>query len=122
MVVVHNPIDQLRSQYHHWMQAASRLSNLENMASEYAWNGIDLNVRKMIVQSLNMTVKNVQNFGKQIEVMILAGADYDRIRKALLRFRQLYLNAENTVHFFTDALNSRTNTSVACLLRACDIL
>lgn len=115
-------IAQLISQYHHWTQATSRLSNLENLASTFAWNGIDREVRKMIIECLNASINRIQTAGKQIEMQIKFGGDYQRIRASLLRLRQQYLSTETTVHFFTDALNSRTNASVASLLRACDVL
>src|SRR5690349_396751 len=111
----------LKSQLVHWMQAVSRLSRLENLASTYAWNGVDPQVRQVIIDSLHTSIVGVREAGRQIEIQLEAGADYQRMRRALLALRQRYLSAETTVHFFTDALNSRTSSSVACLLRACDV-
>src|SRR5690348_16285516 len=100
-------IAHLKSQYHHWMQAASRLANLENLASTFAWNGVDRDVRKEIVSGLNSSIAKITESGEQLELQLQAGADYERVRKSLLHLRQQYLNTETTVHFFTDALNSR---------------
>lgn len=112
----------LQNQWHHWMQAASRLSQLENLASSHAWNGVDRGVRETIVKSLNASIKRLVEDGRQVEIQLNAGADYNRLRRSLLTLRERYLATETTVHFFTDALNSRTNPSVAAKLRACDVL
>ena len=44
------------------------------------------------------------------------------MRSQVLAFRRQYLRAETTLHFFADAINTRTNPTVAGLLRACDTL
>ncbi len=115
-------IAHLKSQYHHWMEATSRLSKLENLASSYAWTGVDRDVKQMILDSAKNSIGLVDEIGREIKIQLQAGAEYDRIRKSVLRLRQQYLKTETTIHFFTDALNSRTNVSLATLLRACDIL
>jgi hypothetical protein len=40
----------------------------------------------------------------------------------VLQLRSRYLKAEETIHFYTVAVNSRTTAGLAALLRACDIL
>ena len=116
-------IDQVKMECSHWMQATSRLARLENLASSYAWNGIDRHVRELMIDNLSASIKRIKDFGRQLEMQLELGAeDYTRIRKSLLSLRQQYVTTETTVHFFTDALNSRTNPSVASLLRACDIM
>jgi len=44
------------------------------------------------------------------------------VKRSLLQLRSRYLKAEETIHFYTVAVNSRTTPGLAALLRACDIL
>jgi len=117
-----NAVDQIKNQCSHWMQAAARLARLENLASAAAWNGVNRDVRNLIIQSLTASIDRIKSFGQQLEVQLQTDADHDRLRRSLLSLRQQYINTETTVHFFTDALNSRTNNAIATLLRACDVL
>ena len=44
------------------------------------------------------------------------------IKRGLIQLRERYLKTEETIHFYTVAINSRTTPNIAALLRACDIL
>jgi hypothetical protein len=44
------------------------------------------------------------------------------VRQQLLAFRRKYLRAEITMEFYADAVNTRTNPTIAALLKACDSL
>jgi hypothetical protein len=99
----------LKRQINHWIMAANRLSGLDHLASPYAWQGIDHKLGLSLRSSLEQSVGDVVNDGKKLK---------DRLQ----RLRAKYLRVEETIHFYTIALNSRTTPGVASLLRACDLL
>jgi hypothetical protein len=114
----------LNRQANHWLQAATRLSVLENLASSNAWHGIDHNMGVKLKESLKSSVTEVvlmaQSLLKQLNHS--SGQDLRSLKRALLLLRDKYLKAEETIHFYTIAINSRTTAGLAALLRACDIL
>ncbi len=116
----------LNRQINHWTQAASRLSALDNLASGNAWHGIEQNLGKLLRQTLQKSIRNVEDFAKSlIRQLELAKDNPDELRKVklgLIQLRNQYLKAEETIHFYTVAINSRTTPNIAALLRACDIL
>jgi hypothetical protein len=122
IAVSRNPVDQLIQQHQHWMQATKRLSRLENLASSYAWKGTDKYVRELVIRSLAKSIDHVTNVGNKFSARLQAGNSYDRLWDALQELREQYLRAETTIHFYTDALNTRTNPEMATMLSACDIL
>lgn len=120
-----NTIFSLRRQAVHWRQAALRLSSLENLVSSSAWHGIEKNMgdllRKQLLKSINQLLENANSVLSMTEN---ASADTDQrnLKRSIGFLREQYLKAEETIHFYTVAVNSRTSPGVAALLRACDIL
>jgi hypothetical protein len=112
----------LHRQFHHWMHAAVRLSRMENHASSEAWKGVDPQLSGMIRTSLISSAEAVVSYGKKVEQILEIGTDEKSIRKDIQQLREMYLKAETTIHFFMDALKSRTNDSISSLLKACDVL
>ena len=116
----------LNRQINHWTQAASRLSALDTLASGNAWHGIEQNLGKLLRQKMQRSIQQVDDFAKSlIRQLELAKDNRDELRKVksgLIQLRNLYLKAEETIHFYTVAINSRTTPNIAALLRACDIL
>lgn len=115
----------LRRQVIHWQQAASRLSALDHMASSNAWHGIEQNMgvklRTSLVKSVDEVVQQAANLRRILE----SAEQPDELRavkRGVTSLRDNYLKAEETIHFYTVALNSRTTANVSALLRACDIL
>jgi hypothetical protein len=45
-----------------------------------------------------------------------------QLRKAVLRYKADYLRIETTIHFYTDAINTRTQKNSAEMLMGCDLL
>lgn len=115
----------LRRQVIHWKQAASRLSALDHLASGSAWHGIDRNLGVLLRKSLQKSVDEVMANANNLYSRLENNADATSLR-ALKRdataLREQYLKAEETIHFYTEAINSRTTANVAALLRACDVL
>lgn len=115
----------LTRQVNHWLQAATRLSVLDNLASGNAWHGIEHKMGILLKDSLKKSVDDVvtiaNGLNKQLETS--NGPENLRsVKRGLLQLRNRYLKAEETIHFYTVAINSRTTPGQAALLRACDIL
>ncbi len=121
-ISIHNS---LRRQVNHWLQAASRLSVLENLASANAWQGIDHNMGVLLKETLKKSIDEVLDFAGSLKAQLENAGEQDSLRgvkRSLLQLRSRYLKAEETIHFYTVAVNSRTTPGLAALLRACDIL
>lgn len=119
------PIQQsLARQLNHWQQAAVKLSAVENLVSANAWHGIDRSIGlilKTLVQQSNDVVDLASTLQKQLENANNTDA-LRAIKKGLLQLRNDYLRVEETIHFYTVAVNSRATANTAALLRACDII
>lgn len=115
----------LSRQVNHWLQAASRLSALDHLASGYAWQGIDHKLGVLLKDSLQRSIGTVVTMGTLLKQQLNQLRDSPpppSLMRGLLQLRDRYLKVEETIHFYTVAVNSRTTPGVAALLRACDIL
>jgi hypothetical protein len=115
----------LLRQVNHWLLAASRLYALDHLASGNAWQGIDHNIAVLLRKSLQQSVNNVIVLGNTLKKQAETSGDPQSLRsikRGLMQLRERYLKTEETIHFYTIAINSRTTPSIAALLRACDIL
>lgn len=126
MEVVLNPVrNSLSRQVNHWLQAAKRLSALEHLASGNAWQGLDPVISTTLRKSLQTSVDALMTQSMELVRKLESSGDPDtlrNVRRGLNLLRDRYLKAEETIHFYTEAINSRTTPNVAALLRACDIL
>ena len=112
-------------QVDHWLQAITRLSDFDRMASGIAWQGIDQSIANRLRQAMQKSVSEVVTLGHTIKRQLETSKDssaFRSVKRGLLQLRQRYLKAEETVHFYTVAVNSRTTPNIAALLRACDLL
>jgi hypothetical protein len=126
MLIAVNPIrSSLNRQVNHWLQATSRLSALDHLVSAAGWQGIEHNMGKLLRESLQKSINDVVSAAKQLQKDFQT-SESDKslkiIKQRLTGLREEYLRAEQTIHFYTIALNSRTTSNVSALLRACDIL
>lgn len=115
----------LLRQVNHWLQAASRLSALDHLASGNAWHGIDHKIGVLLKKSLQESVGEVILMGNSLKRQLENSEEPESLRsvkRGLIQLRERYLKAEETIHFYTVAINSRTTPNIAALLRACDIL
>ncbi|HTY01420.1 MAG TPA: hypothetical protein VMG09_15460 [Bacteroidota bacterium] len=115
----------LRRQIVHWKQAALRLAALDQLASGYAWHGIEQHVGEIIRTTLRTSVDRILAHANMVFAEMENASDAAslwRLQRDVIQLREQYLRAEETIHFYTAAVNSRTTASVAALLRACDIL
>lgn len=126
MLVIDSIRTDLSRQITHWNQAITRLAALDHLASQNAWQGLDHKIGELLKNSLQNNVMEVVVLGKQLQRDLEhSGNDPQRLRilrQGVLLLRQKYLRAEETIHFYTVAINSRTTPIIAALLRACDIL
>ena len=115
----------LLRQVNHWLQAASRLSTLDHLASGYAWQGIDHKIGVQLKTSLQASISEVISLGNTLKRQLTDAkeeASLRAIKRGLIQLRDRYLKTEETIDFYTVAINSRTTPNIAALLRACDIL
>jgi hypothetical protein len=112
-------------QVNHWLQAATRLSILDNLASANAWHGVEHKMGVLLRDTLKRSVDEVIGLATSLKKQLENCNDAEQLRsikRGLLKLRDRYLKAEETIHFYTVAVNSRTTSGLAALLRACDIL
>lgn len=115
----------LERQTTHWLQAASRLFALDHLASINAWQGLDHIIAALLKKSLQNSVNELITLGNSLKRQLEGSLDpttLRTVRRGLMLLRERYLKTEETIHFYTVAINSRTTPHIAALLRACDIL
>jgi hypothetical protein len=125
MLAVTSIQSSLLRQVNHWLQAAIRLSLFDQMASGIAWQGIDQKISVALKQSLQQSVTNVIASATTLKRKLEISGDYSSlasVKRGLIQLRDRYLQTEETIHFYTVAINSRTTPNTAALLRACDSL
>ena len=79
----------------------------------------------MLRQSLQKSIDNVKACADRVYAELDRATDDASLRslkRDVTTLRDQYLRAEETIHFYTVAVNSRTTANVAALLRACDII
>jgi hypothetical protein len=116
---------QLARQVAHWTAAAARLQDLDDLAPPAAWNSLERYLGLSIRQHLTRVVARLNRDATLLKAAFdsaLSIADLATIRRQLLAFRQLYLRVETTLDFYADAINTRTSSTLAGLMRACDTL
>ena len=116
---------QLTRQVTHWTSAATRLRNLDDLASPAAWNSLErylgLAIRKHLTEVVDMLNREAAPLRAALEA-VTSATDLEMARRKLLAFRARYLQVETTLEYYADAINTRTDNTIAGLLRACDIL
>ena len=126
MLTTTNPIHgSLFRQVQHWLQAAQRMATIDHLASGNAWHGINRNMGNKIRNALQQSSNEVVQLGSVLKKQLEQSSEPDVLRavkRGLIQLRDRYLKTEETIHFYTIAINSRTTSTIAALLRACDIL
>lgn len=115
----------LNRQISHWLHAAESLSRIENMASEVAWKGLHPETGVLIRNFLNKNISHLVSKGKHLQQQLQHADSKElqgQLRKAVLRFKADYCRIETTIHFYTDAINTRTVGKTALILKGCDEL
>ncbi len=116
---------QIARQVSHWTMAASRLGNLEDLASPSAWDSLERYVGQVLRHNLTEAVNRLQQEATALQTQwhrAKTNEELRQVRRQLVTFRRRYLRTETLLDFYADALNTRTNPEIAALLRACDVL
>jgi hypothetical protein len=105
--------------------ASARLQNLDDLAAPEAWNRLERYLGVSLRQYLQGVLERLQRQVILLQATLGAAEDgfaLEGLQRQLLAFRRQYLRVETTLDFFSDAINTRANPTLAGLLRACDIL
>jgi hypothetical protein len=116
---------QVARQVVHWMTAADALSNLEQTASAGAWSHLERYLGVAVRRSLSEAVEQLRREGDVLRARLRAAssaADLHSVQRAVVAFRDRYLQTETLVDFYGQAVNSRTNPELGTMLRACDLM
>jgi hypothetical protein len=109
----------------HWRAAVVTLDDLDNFAAPAAWAGLERYLGTTLRGQLRAAVERLRRQADVLEAELRAADTADeleRVRRAVVRFRQRFLRTETALDFYGDAVNTRTNPKVAALLAACDVL
>jgi hypothetical protein len=115
---------QTERQVAHWALAASRL-RLDDLASSEAWAHLERYLGLSLRRHLQGVIDRLGGDANALLAMQRAAQSPTAIagvHQQLLAFRKQYVRTETTLDFFADAINTRTNTQVGAMLRACDTL
>jgi hypothetical protein len=116
---------QLIRQVNHWVNAASRLRNLDELASSEAWANLE-NYLGLSIQRYLMYVIEELNREAVLLKSAIEAANSDKafliVRRQLYNFRNRYSRVETTLAYFADAVNTRTSKRITGYLKACDSL
>jgi hypothetical protein len=114
--------DSIYRQAVHWQLAAKRMASLENLASQQAWHGVDHKIASILKTTFTASIQEVIVLADNLIHTLSKGGEEAVAQKQLLQLRNKYTRSEETVHYYTIAINSRTNPTIAAMLRACDVL
>jgi hypothetical protein len=116
---------QLACEVAHWTDAATRLQDLDDLASPAAWNGLERYLGLSVRRHLSAVAAQLGREATLLQAALAAAqspADLSAVRRQLLAFRNHYMRVETTLNFFSDAINTRTSPKIAGYLKACDTL
>jgi hypothetical protein len=116
---------QTERQLNHWQTAAQTIRRPELVASGQAWAALEHYVGASIRQSLAAASDQlIRDFGVVRAQFVAARslADLDAVSAGIVNFRNKYTRVEMLVHFYCDAINSRTSPELGAKLRAFDYL
>ena len=116
---------QFARQIAHWRAAIDALDEPANFASESAWReveeALDLALRQAAQRAVNR-LKGEADTAAGVLAAAHSGAALYRVRRDLLALRRSYGQVETMLHFYAQAVNTRTTPRLGALLRACDII
>lgn len=114
---------QVARQLGHWSQATSRLSKLDDLAASSAWNGLDEYLDITLKSSLQKGLSTLEQKSIMLQQKLHAISSVEDLKLFQLKvdtFKTNYLQTETILDFYADAINTRTNSDMASLMRACD--
>ena len=115
----------LRRQAVHWLQAAQHLGQYERLMHPYGMSGLHtpllLKLQLFVKENCDAVITKAQNIIAAVDSATDAYR-LEQIKNEVIRLRDMYLSTETAVHYYTDAVNTRTSQQMASVMRACDIL
>lgn len=116
---------QAARQVEHWAIATEQLAELSRHASPQSFAWLERYLGARIRDTLASAVARLSRQTRALRAQAEAAEtrrDVARLRADLIDFRRRYLAVENTLDFYGDAINTRTNPTIGAQLRACDFL
>jgi hypothetical protein len=116
---------QLTRQVAHWSAATVALDNPEDFAGPGAWASLerylDLALRRRVKEAVTQLRREADLLAANLAAA-RTDQDLEDVRRRIVAFRARFIQVETLVDFFGDAVNTRTNTRMAGILRALDLL
>ena len=115
----------LESDARHWRRACLGLGELDVAASATAWRELESYLGKSVRASLTAQAKRLTAQADRLLFSLKAArrdADLKQVRSELLTLRRQYARAEAIVDFYGHAVTTRSNPTVAAILRGLDEL
>jgi hypothetical protein len=116
---------QVARQISHWQAAVVGIQDLDNFAAPAAWRSVEgylgLGLRKHLSEAVEQLARRVVVLTAQLRAARTV-SELEELRVQIIHFRRRYLQVETALDFFGDAVNTRTNSQLASILRACDML
>ncbi len=105
--------------------AAARLANLEDLASQSAWDSLEQYLGVALRKRLGEAAQHLRREADALQTALAEARtpeQLERVRRRVVAFRSHYLRTETALDFYADAVGTRTSPGTAALLRACDAL
>lgn len=115
----------LKRQAVHWLQAARHLKEYDRLMSSFGMSGLHRALQQKLQLFVTTNCDNVIQTAQRIINSIDSASEayaIEKLKVAVINLRDMYLSTETAVHYYTDAVNTRTNPDIASIMRACDIL
>lgn len=115
----------LQSDARHWRRACLGLGELDVAASATAWAQLESYLGKSVRASLTAQARRLTAQADRLLFSLKAArrdADLRQVRFELLTLRRQYAKAEAIVDFYGHAVTTRSNPTVAAILRGLDEL
>ncbi len=116
---------QLARQVAHWSGAVEQLGELDRLAAPEAWRALERYVDAAVVAAMRAALARLGRACAALQARLRAAEserDLQAVRRELLAFRRRYVAVETMLDFYGDAINTRTNPTLAAHLSACDHL
>ena len=114
--------DRLAQEIAHWRFACDALADLDAVASPAAWASLEEYLRMRVRDRLAAAVAELSREAASVAGGLARGDAPADVRRRLLRLRRHYLQVETVLDFYGDAVASRTNPTLAAILRGLDVI
>ena len=115
----------LATDVRHWRRACLGLGELDVAASPGAWAELESYLGQGVRAEHHRAIETTDGTGGSDPVHAASGpdgGDLRQVRPSLLTLRRRYARAEAMVDFYGHAVNTRTNPTMASILRGLDAL